>query len=226
MSELEVLFSEIEKLHAWEPCTDPGAFSNLEKRIGHSLPNDLRLFHETYNTVTLFPTGDYQATYRFVPVSQIHPTRQDVYGLDADEWGPSTWLTVCDVQDGNYVAIDVLSKDGDNCSYIDCFHEVFAVPGYSKIVARSFTELLRRALQGGDNHYWLLDGFVGYGDSRPLTPENASRRVGNPEAPRKGWIVEFRHSDIWHREFIADDDHGGPDGSFDAVKEYVKKHSK
>jgi hypothetical protein len=220
MSDLKTLFSEIEKLHVWEPCTYPNAFADLENRIGHCLPDDLRLFYETYETVKLFAADDYNANYRFVPVSQIHRTRQDIYGIDTDEWGPSTWLTVCDVQDGNYVAIDVLSIDGDACNYIDCFHEVFAVPGHSKIVARSFTELLRRALKGGGNHYWLLDGFVGYGDGRPLTPENASHRT------KSGWIVEFVHSGVWHREFIADDDHGGSAGSFDAVKEYVEKHSK
>jgi hypothetical protein len=52
-------------------------------------------------------------------------------------------------QDGNYIAVDIASQDGEHCNYIDCFHETFAMPGQSTIVAGSFAELLDRALRGG-----------------------------------------------------------------------------
>ena len=226
MTDLKDLFSEIDRLHSWEACTRPSAIADLEKRLGYPFPDDIKTFYQRYDTVKLFVGEHGDTLYRFVPVEEIHPTRIDVFGEDTDEWGPSTWLTVCDVQDGNYVAIDVASKDGEYYNYIDCFHETFAIPGQSRVVARSFTELLDRALRGGDNQYWLQEGFIGYGDGRPLTPENAATRIGNPEAPEKGWHVEFTFKDTWHRKFFSDNEYGGKEKAFEAVKRYIEEHGK
>jgi cell wall assembly regulator SMI1 len=226
MTDLEDLFSEIERLHAWEACADPSAIDDLEKRLGDPFPNDLKAFHRRYDVVRLFAGGDGDAPYRFVPVGEIRPTRIDVYGEDNDEWGPGTWLTVCDVQDGNYIAVDIASKDGAYCNYIDCFHETFAMPGQSKIMAWSFTELLDRALHGGAGHFWLQEGFAGHGDGRPLSPENAAIRIGNPEAPRKGWLAEFTFENTWHRKFFGDDAYGGKEKAWEAAQRYIEEHGK
>jgi cell wall assembly regulator SMI1 len=160
MTALEQIFTDIDVNHYHEPCTDPAAIEALEKRHDHQLPDDLKAFYRRYRTVKLFD-GEYGATYRFVPVDEIHPTRIDIYGENTDEWGPSTWLTICDILDGNYIAIDIDSKEGKEYNYIDCFHETFAEPGECKIVAKSFTELLERALNGGGNSaYYLRQDFI------------------------------------------------------------------
>ena len=227
MTDLEDLFSEIDRLHSWDACSSPSAIADLEACLGYPFPDDIKAFYQRYDTVRLFVSKDGDTLYRFIPVGEIHPTRIDVYGKDIDEYGPSTWLTVCDVQDGNYVAIDIASQDGEYYNYIDCFHETFAMPGQSRIVARSFTELLHRALRGGDNHqYWLQEGFIGYGDGRPLTPENAATRIGNPEASKKGWLVEFTLKNTWHREYFRDHEYGGKDKAFEALKQYIEEHGK
>jgi hypothetical protein len=228
MSKLEELFIDIDTHHSSEPCIDSSEIDNLDKRYAFRLPDDLKEFYRRYESVKLFDS-EFGATYRFVPVSEIHPTRIDIYGQDTDEWGPSSWLTICDVLDGNYIAIDIASKDGEAYSYIDCFHETFAQPGECKIVAKSFTELLECALRGGGNSvYYLQEGFLGYGDGRPLTAENAAIRIGNPEAPQKGWLVKFtleKKNRCYHK-FFSDDDYGGKEGSFEAVKRYIEESKK
>jgi cell wall assembly regulator SMI1 len=227
MPTLEQIFAEIDARHYHEPCTDPSAIEALEDLQGHRLPDDLKAFYRRYKTVRLFD-GEYGATYRFVPVSEIHPTRIDIYGEDTDEWWrPRTWLTICDVLDGNYIAIDIASKHKRDYNYINCFHETFGRPGESKIIARSFTELLERALRGGGNSvYYLQEGFIGYGDGRPLTPENAAIRIDNPGAPRKGWLVGFTFKGTPHHELFADDDYGGREQAFEAVRRYIEETSK
>jgi cell wall assembly regulator SMI1 len=225
MSTLHELFVKIDTYHSAEPCLDATEIDALEEGLGYPLPADLKAFYRRYQTVRLFD-GEYGATYRFVPIREIHPTRIDMYGRDTDEWGPGTWLTICDVQDGNYIAIDVASKDGESYNYIDCFHETFARPGESKVIARSFTELLERALQGGgDSVYYVQKGFIGYGDGRPLTAENAAMRIDNPEAPQKGWHVEFTFKDTVHSKFFSDQEYGGAEGAFEAVKRYIEQIS-
>ena len=221
MATLEQIFTEIDVHHYHEPCADPAEIEVLEKCYGYQLPDDLKAFYRRYKIVKLF-NGEYGATYRFVPVSEIHPTRMDIYGEDTDEWGPATWLTICDVLDGNYIAIDIDSREGQECNYLDCFHETFAEPGECKIVAKSFTELLERALSGENNNiYYLQKGFTGYGDGRPLTAENAAIRIGNPEAPKKGWLVRFTYKATNHRKLFADDDYGGKEQAFEAVRQYI-----
>ena len=223
MVPLEQIFTEIDAHHYHELCNDPTAIEAIEKHHGRKLPDDLKTFYWRYKTVKLFDS-EYGATYRFVPVGEIHPTRIDIFGEDTDEWGPSTWLTICDVLDGNYIAIDIDSKEDKEYNYIDCFHETFAEPGECKVVAKSFTELLRRALSGvGNIAYYLQNDFAGYGDARPLTPENAAIRIGNPEARRKGWLVKFTFKGIPHHKLFADDDYGGKEQSFEAVRRYIEE---
>ena len=223
MVPLEQIFTEIDTHHYHELCNDPTAIEAIEKHHGRQLPDDLKTFYRRYKTVKLFDSK-YGATYRFVPVGEIHPTRIDIYGQDTDEWGPSTWLTICDVLDGNYIAIDIDSKEDKEYNYIDCFHETFAEPGKCKVVAKSFTELLGHALSGGGNiAYYLQNDFAGYGDARPLTPENAAIRIGNPEARRKGWLVKFTFKGIPHHKLFADDDYGGKEQSFEAVRRYIEE---
>ena len=76
----------------------------------------------------------------------------------------SAWYAVADVQDGNYLLID-LADDRLGVCY-DGFHETYKTPGYMMIVAASFTELLTRLFeQGNDGSYWLADSFRASGDA-------------------------------------------------------------
>lgn len=223
MADLQELFKVIESFHIWEPAVDPTEIDQFQMRHGYELPCDLHDFYKRYRSVQLF-VGEYGAIYNFVPIGQIHPTRLDIYGKDTDEWGPDYWLTICDVKDGNYIAIDLRSRNGDRCNYIDCFHETFAEPGESRIISLSFTELLTRALESHSGLFYIQDGFTDYGDGRPLTVENAALRIANPEAPKKGWMVKFaiRGSKKGYHRFFADKDFGSEAKSLEAVKQYIE----
>ncbi len=225
MNKLEDLYEEIEARHTWEPAEDPSEINACQRSHGWNFPDDLIEFHRRYRTVRLFD-GPMGPCYRFVPVEEIRPTRMDIYGKDEKELGPDSWLTVCDIQDSNYIALDVASRQGNSANYIDCFHETFAEPGECPIIARSFGELLERALHSGGNLFYAKDGFADYGDGRPLTWENAALRISNPKAPRKGWLVKFsiRAKKQFHHKFFADADFGGEAGSLEAVKRYIEEN--
>jgi hypothetical protein len=224
MTALEALFAEIDAHHYAEPCANESEIDEFARSKKYQLPEDLKVFYRRYRTVKLFE-GEFGARYRIVPISEIHPAHIDIYGPTSDEDAPESWLTICDVLDANYIAIDVASKDGEAYNYIDCFHETFAMPGECKVVARSFTELLMRALQGGgDSLYYLQPGFKRYGDGRPLTPENAARRVEVPDHPEKnGWSVRFSFRDKWHSRFFHDGEYGGKEQAFEAGKRYIQE---
>lgn len=222
MSILEELFAKIETLHVFESCSDKTEIDRFESQCGYRLPTDLKQFYKKYNTVRLFD-NEFGGLYRFVPVSEIHPTYEDIYGKDFEGWRPSTWFTVCDIQDGNYIAIDLESKNNNIFNFIDCFHETFAEPGRCKVIAKSFTELLSRALQSQDRLYYLEEHFITYGDGLTITAENAAIRIENPEASQKGWLVKFSVRNNSYCEFFADSDYGGKEKSFAEVRRYIEK---
>ena len=166
----ESLFRTIEKLHLSGPCDDQHEIDRFEESLDYLLPSDLKEFYRKYKTVTLF-TDNQSYLYRFVPISEMHPTRIDIFGVDSDEFAPSTWITICDVMEGNFIAVDIAPRDGDEFNYIDCFHETCGIPGENKIIAKSFTELLQSALHSGDNLFYLKSNFTGYGDALADTQE-------------------------------------------------------
>ena len=164
MIKLDSLFKQIENEHHFVLAQNIELIDLLEERSGYSFPDDIKKFYHRYESVSLYDKED--PLYRFVPVNKLHPTRIDIFGLDSISLGPDHWWSICNVQDGNYISIDLKSLGDNSCNYIDAFHETFAEPGHSRIVAKSFTELLSRALTGGDNQlFFLQDGFVDYGDA-------------------------------------------------------------
>jgi hypothetical protein len=50
--------------------------------------------------------------YRILPLSKIVRARVAIHGEDDEQWGPASVYALCDVQDGNYVLVDVASKRG------------------------------------------------------------------------------------------------------------------
>ena len=78
-----------------------------------------------------------------------------------------SWYALAHVQDGNYLAIDLLPTRLGWC--YDCFHETFGEPGECQVISRSFTELLNRLAEAGDSPFWLESDFDGYGDAYDKT---------------------------------------------------------
>jgi antitoxin YokJ len=243
-SMLKDLFSKIEKSHTFELTDNPFAIDEFEKRCGYKLPEDLKEFYRRYKTVKLFDS-ERGATYRFVNVNEIKSTGFDIYGVstDPDEFfWTRAWFTVCDVLDGNYIAVDLSSRKGNEYNFIDCFHETYGVPGESQVIAKSFRELLERSLENGDQQFYLKEGFKGYGDTLEITPETAIRRM-EPVKPKWGWLgeiirrakyphiqsgwyVEFVQPNNSHQKFFGDRDYGSKEKSLDAAKKYLYENLK
>lgn len=136
--------------------------------------------------------------------------------------GPPSWMTVGDINDGNYVALDLASGAGVERNYILCDHEVFGRPGESPVIARTFTEFLDRLLHGPSFRTGGC-GSMTYGDALPLSVETASLRIENDEAPKKGWLVRFTVKGYPYSGFFADEEYGGKDQSLAAVREMMEK---
>jgi hypothetical protein len=163
MTDLDPLIDQVRDQHFPNPPASLETIRRAEQRLGFHLPEDLVRFYTQCNGAYLFEKPD--SPYFILPIERLRRTRVDIYGEDEDRWGPATWYSVCDVQDGNIVAIDTRTVRGETCWFIDCFHETFLERGYCKIIALSFTEFLSRALKSQSPHFWLAD-FKGYGDAR------------------------------------------------------------
>jgi len=221
---LEDLFAEIEKSHTFELTSNLFEIDEFEKRCGYKLPKDLKEFYRRYKTVRLFD-DQWGASYRFVPVIEMKVTGYDIYGdsTNPDEFlWPKSWFTICDVLDGNYIAIDLSSKKGNECNYIDCFHETYGTPGESRIIAKSFKELLEQSLKGGREQFYLKEDFKDYGDALEITPETAIFRVSNEsDSTVEGWMVNFVRKNKSYRKFFKDKDYGNEEKSYESAKRYV-----
>ena len=148
------LLAEVKDRHFPLPPSSGDAISQLEQRIGCALPDDLREFYVTMGGAQLFRAND--APYEILEPELVRYVKLDVFGEDAEDLSvPRTWFSLCYVQDGNYVAIDLPPKPSGEVWMIDCFHEALGLEDHSTIIALSFSEFLQRALASAGKHYWL-----------------------------------------------------------------------
>jgi len=151
MTAIADLFEKIRRHHEWFPPLPAERVRELESKLGYALPADLREFYSLCNGAAVF-RGDCT----FLPLEAVRRVRIDMFGADIDfsDGATATWYSVCDIQDGDYIAADLASVDGEHCWMLGCDHED---PCPANIIALSFTELLARALNSGGEHFWLVD---------------------------------------------------------------------
>ena len=156
---LELLRAIRQTLHCtvMPPCGMPTIQSGL------ALPLDVRTFYEAAGGVRLYEKGGWAN--RIVGPAEFVPADLVFWGEQTTADGPeSAWYAVADVQDGNYLLIDLNPSRLGRC--YDGFHETYRTPGYMAVVAESFTEMLERLYRQGNNQsYWLQDGFQSRGDA-------------------------------------------------------------
>lgn len=160
---IDDLIAEVRKRHFPLPLVR-GAVARTERRIGCALPDDVRRFYSVLGGALLFDKSD--APYEIVEPKLIRPVAVDVLGDAATEVPvvPPSWFSICYVQDGNYLAIDLPAKANGEVWLIDCFHETIGLEEYSTVIALSFSEFLERALASKGEHYWLGE-HPSYGDA-------------------------------------------------------------
>ncbi len=130
------------------------------------LPSDLVAFYERFSEARLFGAA-YDPRCHVLPPEQFVQVGEAVLAEPTTVGVERSWYTVAHVQDGNYFGIDLLPARLGWCH--DCFHETYGIPGYCKVIARSFTELLNHVMEAGDHAFWLDEDFPGYGDAYDLS---------------------------------------------------------
>jgi hypothetical protein len=118
------------------------------------LDPELREFYLHCNGAELFERRP-DMPYRILPLAEIRRARVAIFGEDDDKWGPASMYAICDVQDGDYILVDVSRQEEGRYPIIDGYHEAFPDPEYCPQISASFSEFLRRALRSQGRHFYL-----------------------------------------------------------------------
>ena len=136
---------------------------------GHVLPNDVIEFYNLCGGISLFDNSAYSmeivAPDQFVlanPVIFIGVTEDQLRASMNDiSW---SWYIVGKGKNRQFLTIDLANNRLGRC--YDSFWDSHAMPGYSPIIAQSFTELLLRLYaNNGDHWFWLQPDFHSVGDA-------------------------------------------------------------
>ena len=149
------LLEEVSRDHFPHPPATPEEIEEFEQQVGWKLDPDLRAFYLHCNGAELIERLP-NTPYRILPLSKVVRAREAIFGKrnDDDAHGPASMYALCDVQDGNYVLVDVARQENGRYPLIDGWHEAWPDPKYCDQIANSFSEFLERALRGGPA-YWL-----------------------------------------------------------------------
>ncbi|HYO71787.1 MAG TPA: SMI1/KNR4 family protein [Archangium sp.] len=150
------LLEEVSRDHFPYPPAKPEEIEEFEQRVGWRLDPELRAFYLHCNGAELFERLP-DAPYLLLPLSQIVRARVAILGKrnDDDEHGPASMYALCDVQDGNYILMDVSHQENGRYPIVDGYHEMFPNPDYCKQIASSFSEFLTGALRSKGRQFWL-----------------------------------------------------------------------
>ena len=165
MKQIDELINRLSSEHSCEiapPCGLPRVASGL------ILPADVVQFYERAGGMIINKQGRCGSWARIVRPDEFNRIDAVILGGEMFATGPfEFWHAMVDVQDSNYLAIDIGPTHRGIC--LDCFHETFAMPGYVKLVATSFTDLLNRFVNHmEDSAFWLQDDFEALGEGFEL----------------------------------------------------------
>jgi hypothetical protein len=129
-----------------------------------TLPPDLCEFYLLAGGMVLFSNSDNGGVVRILAPENVERIDVAIYGEPLAAGPFCWWYAIADVEDGNYIAIDLNPEHQGLC--YDAFHETIQAPGYINIIANSFTDLLRRLLKHKEDwSYWIQDGFEPLGEA-------------------------------------------------------------
>jgi hypothetical protein len=153
MADILELINAMQRHHFPAPPAIEPEIVAAEQRLGIKLPSDMRTFLLNANGACFFRPED--PPYRILSANELCRARLAIFGIDDDEFGPSSWYAFCDVQDGNYAAVELGQYARVNAPVYDCFHEAFPDPNYCKVIAESFTGFLARMIASDGKLFWL-----------------------------------------------------------------------
>jgi len=131
---------------------------------GHILPKDLKEFFDMCGGISCYiNNGGF-------PIDILSPSgfkqaNELLLGSGYEDDISSSWYTIVDAKDGNYITIDCNKVRLGKC--YESFEYSHAVSGNCPIIALSFTELLNNIFKyKGDYFYWKDNGKIKlYGDA-------------------------------------------------------------
>lgn len=137
----------------------------------HALPGDLLEFYRQCGGVSLYQSSAYSI--EVVPPAKVTLANPKIIGISEEglkalsedsldiSW---SWYIIAEGANAQYITIDLSRERLGRC--YDSFWDRHATPGYSPIIAKSFTELLGRLVENRGKHwYWLQPEFQPYGDA-------------------------------------------------------------
>lgn len=162
---LQELLKKIETTQGCELIKRTSPLSLSDKK----LPEDLEYYFSNYDGIKLF--SDMPFGIIIVGINDFRVTNEVLYPEDDVIWEElegdisENWYMIAKAEElDQYISIDL---DDDRMGYCyDSFLETHANPGFSLIIAKSFTELLERLFNSkGEFWFWNSEGFEGYGDA-------------------------------------------------------------
>jgi hypothetical protein len=148
------LLEEISRDHFPYPPATSEEIEEFERRLGWKLDPELRAFYLHCDGAELIKQLP-DCPYRILPLAEITRARVAIRGKDEDSRGPASMYAICDVQDGNYVLIDMSRQEHGLYPIIDGDHETWPNLEYCRQFARSFSEFLEGVLRARSPGYWL-----------------------------------------------------------------------
>ncbi|MGZ3460626.1 MAG: SMI1/KNR4 family protein [Archangium sp.] len=148
------LLEEVSREHFPHPPVTPEEIEEFERRMGWKLDPDLRAFYLHCNGARLFEPPP-SSPFRILPLSEIERGRAAIFGEDDDQWGPPSIYAICDVQDGDYVMVDVSRQVDGRYPLLDGWKEAWRNKEYTWPLASSFSEFLAKALRSNGRQFWL-----------------------------------------------------------------------
>jgi hypothetical protein len=135
----------------------------------HVVPNDLLEFYSLCGGVSLFSSSAYSM--EIVPPSRCISANPVIFiGISEAQLRASrddiswSWYIIGEGKNRQYITTDFALERLGRC--YDSFWDSHAMPGYSPIIARSFTELLSGLVSNQGQHwYWLQPNFQSLGDA-------------------------------------------------------------
>jgi len=135
----------------------------------HIIPDDMKEFYELCGGVSLF--RHQSKRFCIVPpenVALANPILEPEVSKDQRDrvagdisW---SWYIIAHDWGGNYLTIDLSQQRLGWC--YNSFLGYHAMPGYCPIIAHSFTELVKRLYESGDDaFYWDEPNFTSLGDA-------------------------------------------------------------
>ncbi|RKH99532.1 SMI1/KNR4 family protein [Corallococcus sp. AB038B] len=149
---MKQLLTEVSANHFPNPPATPAQIAAFEVRVGWKLDENLRTFYLHCNGAALFEAPP-DMNYRILPLERIERASVAIRGSEEDVDGSPSHFTLVDMQDTNFVILDVATPVTGCYPLLDAFHETY--PDEAPRIAGSFEEFLEKALRSGNRSFWL-----------------------------------------------------------------------